>query len=307
MSPEQLDQLTIALDPASQKMLAAGIVIMMFAIALGLRAEHFSFLRSQPKLVLGGLAAQLIALPAMTLLLIIILTPPPSIALGMMVVAACPGGNVSNFMSWIARGDVAYSVSLTAASSIIAAIWTPAAILLWSGLYAPTSDLLESIAFQRDAFLLQTGFILAAPLAAGMTIAHWRPRLSEKLRKPLAMLGASLLLIVIVSGTAEMLPVLAPAWLIILVPVVLHNGLAFAVGAAAGRALGASPSRRRALTFEVGIQNAGLAVVLLLSQLKGLGGAAAIAAVWGVWHFVSGGLMISFFRYLDRQGRENEL
>ena len=139
MNAETLDQLTIALDPASQRMLAGAIVIMIFAIALGLKPEHFSFLRTNRKLFWGGLAAQLIGLPAMTIALAAILSPPPSIALGMIVVAACPGGNVSNFMTWSARGDTAYSVSLTAGSSVIAALWTPAAILLWSELYPPTA------------------------------------------------------------------------------------------------------------------------------------------------------------------------
>ncbi|MEZ5894338.1 MAG: bile acid:sodium symporter, partial [Parvularculaceae bacterium] len=126
MTPSELDQLSISLDPAAQGMLAASIIIMIFAVSLGLRREHFVFLRTDPKLFWGGVAAQIIGLPLMTFLLVIVMAPPPSVALGMIVVAACPGGNVSNFMTWGARGDVAYSVSLTAASSIIAAFWTPA-------------------------------------------------------------------------------------------------------------------------------------------------------------------------------------
>ena len=301
LSPEALDQLTIALDASAQNLLAAAIVIMMFAIALGLKTEHFAFLKRSPRLFFGGLAAQIIALPAMTILLAAILDPPPSVALGMIVVAACPGGNVSNFMSWAARGDVAYSVSLTAGSSVIAALWTPAAILLWSTLYAPTADLLASIEFDRMAFLAQTTLMLAAPLLAGMIAARWRPHLAERLRNPLALFGAGVLVYVVIRGVYDFLPVLLPAWALILIPVALHNALAFAAGAAAGKLLGADPARRRALVFEVGIQNAGLAVVLLLAQMQGLGGAAAIAATWGVWHFVSGGLMIFLFRTLDKR------
>jgi BASS family bile acid:Na+ symporter len=282
-------------------LLAGAIVTMMFAIALGLKPEHFSFLRTQPRVFFGGLAAQLVALPAMTLALVAVLSPPPSIALGMIVVAACPGGNVSNFMSWAARGDVAYSVSLTAGSSVVAAIWTPAAILLWSGLYPPTAELLSSINFDRPAFLAQTTLMLAAPLVLGMAAARWRPDLAERARRPLMLFGAGVLAFIVVTGVYEFLPVLLPGWALIFVPVAIHNALAFATGALAASALGATSPQRRALTFEVGIQNAGLAVVLLLAQLQGLGGAAAIAALWGVWHFVSGGLMISFFRTLDNR------
>lgn len=301
MDAQALNQLTIALDPSLQLMLAAAIVIMMFAIALGLRPEHFGFLRSDPKLFFGGLAAQLIALPALTIGLAAILQPAPSIALGMIVVAACPGGNVSNFMTYAARGDTAYSVSLTAGSSVIAALWTPASILLWSELYAPTADLLETIEFNRMSFILQTTFMLAAPLGLGMTTAFFRPEIAENLRKPLALFGAAILAFVIIRGTIDFWPILIGAWAIIMIPVIAHNAAAFALGAAAGRILSASGPQQRSLTFEVGIQNAGLAVVLLIAQLKGMGGAAAIAAVWGVWHFFSGGAMIAFYRYLDRR------
>ena len=285
MDAAALDQLTIALSPAAQTLLAAAIVIMIFAIALGLKPEHFSFLRDDPKLFWGGLAAQLVGLPAMTLLLVTLMAPHPSIALGMIVVAACPGGNVSNFMTWSARGDTAYSVSLTAGSSVVAALWTPAAILFWSGLYPPTAAL------------------LAAPLALGMAGAHYFPRAAEKIRKPLGLFGAAILVYVIVSGVVDFWPVIAAGWMLILIPVAVHNAAAFALGAGAGRLLGASAPRRRTLAFEVGIQNAGLAVVLLLAQLQGLGGAAAVAAAWGVWHFFSGGAMIALYRYTDARKR----
>lgn len=301
MTAETLDGLTIALDPAAQRLLAGAIMIMMFAIALGLSPDHFRFLKREPKLFFGGLAAQIIALPVVTLALALIMQPPPSIALGMIVVAACPGGNVSNFMSWSARGDVAYSVSLTAGASVIAAIWTPTAIMFWSGLYPPTADLLAAIDFSRASFIAQTTLMLAGPLAAGMAAAHWRPELAAGIRKPLALFGAGILAWVIIAGAIDFLPILLPGWALIMIPVILHNAAAFAAGAASGRLLGASPERRRTLTFEVGIQNAGLAVVLLIAQMEGIGGAAAIAAVWGVWHFFSGGAMVLLFRMLDRR------
>jgi bile acid:Na+ symporter, BASS family len=307
MNATTLDQLTIALGPEAQLLLAGAIVTMMFAIALGLKPEHFSFLKAKPKLFWGGLAAQLIALPAMTILLVMALSLPPSIALGMIVVAACPGGNVSNFMTYAARGDAAYSVSLTAGSSVVAAFWTPAAILFWSALYPPTADLLQSIDFNRVTFVLQTTLMLAAPLALGMVAAHFWPGAAEKIRKPLAWVGAGVLAFVIIDGVLEFWSVLVAGWALILIPVAAHNAAAFALGAGAGRVLGADKARRRTLTFEVGIQNAGLAVVLLLAQLKGLGGAAAIAAAWGVWHFFSGGAMIAFFRYRDRKEKTHDL
>lgn len=301
MDSETLAPLVIALSPHAQSLLAGAIVVMMFAIALGLRPTHFAFLKTRPLLFVGGLTAQLIALPIMTLILALAISPAPSIALGMIVVAACPGGAVSNFMSFAARGDTAYSVSLTAGSSVIAALWTPAAILFWSGLYPPTDQLLQSIDFDRASFIAQTTALLAAPLAAGMAAAHFRPGLAQYLQRPLAWLGASVLCYVIIRGLADHWSTLTNNWLIIIAPVAIHNAAAFALGAIAGRLLPANRAQRRALTFEVGIQNAGLAMVLLLAQLNSLGAAAAIAAAWGIWHFMSGGLMIAAYRFRDFQ------
>ncbi len=301
MDASALDQLVIAMDPRAQAALAAALFTMMYAIALGLRVDHFSFLRSDPKHFYGGLAAQILALPALTIALAALLRPAPSIALGMIVVAACPGGNVSNFMSYAARGDAAFSVSLTAASSVIAALWTPAAILLWSDLYPPTADLLAEIDFDRAAFVLQTTLLLAAPLSLGMATAYWRRDIAERARKPLAFAGAAVLAAVVIHGSIGFWPVLAEGWALIMVPVVMHNALAFVLGAGAGRLLRAPAARRRSLALEVGIQNAGLAIVLLVAPLQGLGGAAAIAAVWGVWHLFSGSAMVALYRFIDRR------
>ncbi len=303
MDVETLDQLIITLDTAAQITLAGAVVTMMFAIALGLTPASFSFLKTSPRLFWGGLAAQLIALPAMTIALTGLLQVPPSLALGMIVVSACPGGAVSNFMTYASRGDVAYSVSLTAGSSVIAALWTPFAILFWSGLYPPTAELLETIDFSRARFIGQTVLMLAVPLAAGMVTAHYAPRFAARFSGSLATIGALVLAFVIIQGVIDFWPLIITGWALIFIPVVIHNAAAFAMGSASGRLLGAEKARRRSLTFEVGIQNSGLAVVLLLAQLQGLGGAAAVAAAWGVWHFFSGGSMILLFRFLDSQNK----
>ena len=124
--------------------------------------------------------------------------------------------------------------------------------------------------------------MLAAPLLGGMALARWRPELAIRFRKPLALFGASLLATVIILGTYDMLPRLLPGWRLILIPVILHNGLAFAAGLLAGKIIGASPAQRRALVFEVGIQNCRACRRLsCLRRSQGIGGAAAIAAAMG--------------------------
>jgi len=294
-----LDSLRIVLDPAGQAGVALALVIVMFSVALGLRVEDFSFLRDKPLLFIGGVVAQVVVLPLVTFLLILALRPAASIALGMIVVACCPGGAVSNLLTYLSRGNVAASVALTATSSMLAAILTPTSILFWSQAHKPTATLLQTLDVNPLLFVLQTTILLAVPLVLGMIVAAKAPDIAKRIRKRTTVLGVSVLVCTIIYGIAYFFPVLFPALPILGAVVVLHNALAFATGALAGRVLSGASVTRRALTFEIGIQNSGLALVILLSQLKGLGGAAAIAAVWGVWHLIAGGLLAALFRYID--------
>lgn len=296
-----LDSLRIVLDPVGQAGVALALMLVMFSVALGLRIDDFAFLRDEPLLFAGGVVSQVLILPLATFLLILAIKPAASIALGMIVVACCPGGAVSNLLTYLSRGNVATSVALTATSSLLAAILTPASILFWSHAYEPTATLLQTLDVSPLMFLAQTTFLLAVPLILGMVVAAKAPDVAQRIRKRTTILGVSVLVGVIIYGIAYFFPVLFPALPLLGGVVVLHNALAFTTGALAGRALSRTAATRRALTFEIGIQNSGLALVILLSQLKGLGGAAAIAAVWGVWHLVAGGLLALFFRLFDQR------
>lgn len=295
-----LDSLRIILDPIGQIGVALALMLVMFSVALGLRVDDFSFLRDKPLLFFGGVFSQVVLLPLVTFLMILALRPAASIALGMIVVACCPGGAVSNLLTYLSRGNVAASVALTATSSLLAAVFTPTSILVWSHAYAPTADLLETLDVNPLLFLGQTTFLLAVPLVIGMVVAAKAPDVAAKIRKRTTVLGVSVLVGVIIYGIAYFYPVLISALPLLGTIVVGHNAIAFATGAAAGFVLSRERPTRRALTFEIGIQNSGLALVILLSQLKGLGGAAAVAAVWGVWHLVAGGSIATLFWLVDR-------
>ncbi len=298
-----LDSLRIVLDPAGQAGVALALMLVMFSVALGLRVDDFRFLLGHRGLFAGGVVAQVAGLPLVTLGLVWALAPPPSLALGMFVVACCPGGASSNLMTYLSRGNVVYSVSLTAVSSLLAAFATPVSILFWSGVYGPTADLLDSIGFSPFAFLAQTTLLLAVPLAAGMIVQARVPDVAARLRRRLALAGVLALGGVIAYGTWRFFPVLAPALPVLASLGILHNALAFATGLGAATLLRADRPARRALTFEIGIQNSGLAIVILIAQFDGLGGAAAIAAFWGVWHLVAGGLIVVLYRYGDAKAR----
>ena len=299
MDVAELDSLRIVLDPIGQIGVSLALMLVMFSVALGLRVDDFRFLLDRPLLFIGGVVSQVLLLPLVTFFLILVMQPAPSIALGMIVVACCPGGAVSNLLTYLSRGNLAISVALTATSSMLAAIFTPASILFWSHAYGPTSTLLKSLDVSPYVFLAQTTLLLGVPLLAGMVVAAKAPDVAKRIRKRATLLGAGTLIGVIIYGIAYFFPVLVSALPMLGGVVVIHNAVAFITGAAAGRVLSRRTATRRAITFELGIQNAGLALVILIGQLKGLGGAAAIAAVWGVWDLIAGGSIAVFFRFVD--------
>ena len=301
MKTETLDSLRVVLDPMGQVGVALALMLVMFGVALGLRVKDFRILAAEPTLYLGGIVAQVVLLPLVTFGLIHLISPPPSIALGMIVVACCPGGSVSNLLTYLSRGNVAVSVALTATSSMLAALLTPTSTLFWAQAYAPTAELLVTLDVNPLLFIGQTTLLLAIPLAAGMIVAARAPDVAERIRKRTTVAGATVLGATIVYGIIYFYPVLWPAVGLLAGVTLMHNTAAFATGAVAGFVLTKKSSIRRALTFEVGIQNSGLALIILLAQLKGVGGAAAIAAVWGVWHLMAGGLLAVFYNYFDRK------
>lgn len=300
MDPVAIDDLRVVLNDEIRTAIALILIGMMFTVALSLRLEDFHAVRRQPVRILGGVLAQIIGLPLVTMGLILIISPPASVALGMIIVASCPGGNVSNFLTHFARGNTAYSVSLTAISSVSSAIATPVSILFWSSLYPPTAALVHTLHVDAVPFLVQTLSLLALPLAVGMLVAAKFPRAAAQMRKVLSPLSLLSLVALVVVGVQQNWNVLLAAGAIVVPIAIIHNASAFALGAGSARLLRLDVARRRALTFEVGIQNSGLGLLILLSQFDGIGGAAAITAMWSIWHLVSGGALAGLFRTLDR-------
>ena len=301
MDTETLDSLRIVLDPLGQAGVVIALMLVMFGVALGLQVKDFRILASEPSLYAGGVVAQVLVLPLVTFGLIHLISPPPSIALGMIVVACCPGGSVSNLLTYLSRGDVAVSVALTATSSMLAAFLTPVSTLFWAQAYEPTAKLLASLEVSPLLFIGQTTLLLAIPLAAGMIVAVHAPDFAMRIRKRTTLTGAAVLGGTIIYGIVYFYPILWPAVGLLASVTIIHNTIAFATGATIGWVLSRQSAVRRALTFEIGIQNSGLALIILLAQLKGVGGAAAIAAVWGVWHLIAGGLLVIGYTYFDRK------
>lgn len=296
-----IDDFSLELGRGSEIGMAVAISVMMLSVALSLSPSSFSFLKSSPKPFILGIVLQLFALPLLTLILCFIVQPSASIALGMILVSCCPGGNVSNMLVLLARGNAALSVSLTASSSLAAAFITPLSILFWSGLYPPTSTLLQTIDFDAWSFLLQTSTILILPLLFGMAINFAFPVFAKRIQKPLVALSSITLLTVIVIGLYKYWGAFMAIGTSVIGLVIIHNALAFLMGNVSARLFKLTKADQRTLTFEVGIQNGGLGIVILLTQLGGLGGAALVTGLWSIWHMVAGLIIVVTFVLTDRR------
>ena len=284
----EMDAVRLNFNPQSLWALNAIIGLIMFGVALELKPRDFKAVFVTPKPVLIGLAAQFVLLPAFTFLLALAIRPAPSIALGMMLVAACPGGNVSNFLTHYARGNTALSVSMTAVSTAVAIVMTPLNLALWAGMYEPTAAILRAVSLDPLDMLLAVALLLGLPMAAGMAIGHRLPRLVARVHRPVR--AASLLIFgLFVVGA------LAANWRhfvdwvgFVVFAVLLHNATAIASGWAAARVAGLPERDRRAVAIEVGIQNSALGLILVFNFFGGLGGMAIVTAWWGIWHLIAG-------------------
>jgi len=214
--------------------------------------------------------------------------PIPSIALGMMLVAACPGGNLSNLMTYLANGNAAVSVSMTAVSTLAAIIMTPLNLSLWGSLNPATAEILRAVQLSPLDVFVTVFVILGIPLALGLTVARWKPRLVERVRKPFKVLTVVIFCGVVAAALGANWSIFLEVIGLVVFAVLLHNALALTLGYSAGR-LARLPRRdTRAVAIEVGIQNSALGLVLVFNFFDGLGGMAIVVAWWGIWHIIAG-------------------
>ncbi|SDE39371.1 bile acid:sodium symporter family protein [Ruegeria marina] len=283
-----IDDILLNFSPASLMLLNAILAVVMFSIAIDLTVEDFRRLSRGPKPVLVGLCSQFVVLPILTFALVWVMAPQPSIALGLILVAACPGGNISNFITHQAGGNAALSVSMTAFATVGAIVLTPANIALWGSLYPPTRALLQETHIDPVQIAITVGLMLILPLILGMTLNMRRPSVTRWLRRPMQLVSMGIFIAFIVLALAANWSYFLSFAGAVAGLVILHNSLALGGGWVVATLTRLSPYDRRAVTIETGIQNSGLGLVLIFAFFNGLGGMAVAAAFWGIWHAISG-------------------
>lgn len=260
----------------------------MFGVALDLTIDDFKQLFRSPKAALIGIVSQFLTLPFVTYLLVLVMKPIPSLALGMMLVAACPGGNISNFMTSLAGGNVALSVSLTAFSTLGALFMTPINLTLWGSLYEPTAAILTTVSLDPFELAKAILLILGIPLIMGMAVRRFYPKPSEVMKKWLKPLSILIFILFVLIAFMKNMDLFVEYIQYLLFLVFIHNALAFLTGFSLASIFRLPIKDRKSITIETGIQNSGLGLLLIFTFFDGLGGMAMIAAWWGIWHIISG-------------------
>jgi BASS family bile acid:Na+ symporter len=301
MSPETahvIDQIQVNLNAGGMNTINIILAFVMFGVALGIKPGVFVEVFRKPKSVLLGVLCQLVLLPAFTCLLAILLNGwiSPMMGLGMILVASCPGGNISNFMSSLAKANIELSVSLTAISTSLAVLMTPFNFWLWGNAYlhfAPVAHEIPTLAIPLWDVFKTIFILLGVPLALGILTSRFLPKVANALKKPLQRVSILFFIAMVFLSFASNMDAFLQCVKYIFLVVFIHNLLALSIGYSVGTIFRVPKKDRKTLTIETGIQNSGLGLVLLLgtplfTNFPPHGGMLVITAWWGIWHIISG-------------------
>lgn len=295
-----LDAIDVTMGGGSN-LLNVVLALVMFGVALGIKPATFIDIIRNPKSIITGIVCQLVLLPALTLVLIMCLGNfiSPMIALGMILVASCPGGNISNFITSLSRGNTELSVSLTAFNTAACVFTTPMNFSFWGGLYLKFAEkrmVLPELDIPFWEIFKSIVILLGIPLVLGILCAQYLPKITAKIKKPFQYFSIAVFIVMVIAIFAGNFDAFMKCIKYIFLVVLIHNLLALGIGFGTSTALKLPYKDRRTITIETGIQNSGLGLILLLNPAifpdsgawANNGGMLVITAWWGVWHIISG-------------------
>ena len=261
--------------------------VIMFGMGLTLSPKDFKIVLSRPKDILIGCLAQFTIMPLLAWLLTLAFSLPKELALGVILVGCCPGGTASNVITYLAKGDLALSVGMTACSTLLAPIVTPLLVWLMAGTMVNVDTL---------GMLLSIVYVVIAPIIVGLLCQHFLPKLTKAVTPYLpafSSLAIAITVGIVVSHNADRLML---GGMIVILVVMLHNLLGLSLGFTIGRLLRLEKPKCVALSIEVGMQNSGLASSLANMHFAAYPLATVPGAIFSVWHNISGALAAKLFQ-----------
>lgn len=283
-----IDDVVLNFNEGSLDLLRYVLAAIMLGIALDTKVSDFRRALRKPKAMGVAIAAQFLLLPAITFLLTLLLQVRGSVALGMILVAACPPGNVSQVLTHRARGDVALSVSMTSVGNVLAIFLMPVNVAFWGSIHPTASEKLREFDLDAWSMLGEVAFVIGVPFVVGMAVSARFPRFAARVHPWVSKVAVLALLAFILGGLAANWSTFVEYIGIVVVAVFLHDALALGLGYTIARVGRLDSYSTRAMTFEVGIRNAGLGLLIVFAFFDGLGGMAIVAAWWGIWDIIAG-------------------
>ncbi|MGO2745233.1 bile acid:sodium symporter family protein [Microbacterium sp.] len=283
-----VDDVVLSFTPGSLTLLNVVLGLIMLGIALDTAPEDFRVVAKHPKPFIIAILAQLLLLPAVTFGLTLVLPVTASMAMGMILVACCPPGNISQVLTHRSGGNVALSVSMTAVGNLLYIVAMPLSIAFWGSLHPTARAVLEQVALDPLKMLLEIVLIIGLPFTVGLFVRAKLPKVAAKAHpfvkwfSLLALVG--FIVVALVGNWSVFMQVLG----IIVLVVTVHDAVALALGYGTAVVGGLGTRERKAMTFEVGIRNAGLGLGLVFAFFGGLGGMAIVAGWWGIWDIAAG-------------------
>lgn len=321
MSPEviaHLDAIKVNMNEAGMNAINIVLAFVMFGVALGIKPKTFIDIVKKPQSVILGIICQLVLLPALTFLLTITFKNwiSPMIALGMILVASCPGGNISNFITSLSRGNTELSVSLTAFNTAACIVTTPLNCSFWGKMYLNFAEkrmLLPELEIPFWEIFKTIVILLGIPLLLGILCSQYLPKVSMMLKKPMQYLSVAFFILMVVLTFGNNIDAFMKCIQYIFLIVLVHNLLALGIGFGTGTLFKVPYKDRRTITIETGIQNSGLGLVLLFNPAifdpviwSNNGGMVVITAWWGVWHIISGLTLAYLWKIRGRKEANDE-
>ena len=263
------------------------LAVVMFGMGLALKPGDFAPVFRRPRDVLTGCAAQFLLMPFFAFCLSKAFGLDPALTAGVVLVGACPGGTSSNVITYLSRGDTALSVGMTAVNTLLAPLLTPAIAYLL---------LRATVNVDVASMFLSIVTVVIAPIALGFAANRLFGNATRRAAKVLPLVSVAAICMIVASVVSHNSAKILSTGAVVFAVVVLHNLLGYAAGFGLGKLLRLPPSRTKALSIEIGMQNSGLATALAASAFPALAMATVPGAVFSVWHNISGAILASVYR-----------
>lgn len=266
--------------------------VVMFGMGMTLTFQDFKRVLQRPWEVLLGVVAQFLIMPLAAWFLVWLFALPPELAIGVVLVGTCPGGTASNVISYLAKGDVALSVSMTMATTLLAPVVTPTLTWLLAGSWIEVSF---------TAMMISIAQMVLLPLLLGLTAHHFFERTVERVLPVMPVVSVVTIVLLVGGVVALGAESLLDVGLLMAAIVVLHNAFGLVLGYGMARLFRLDSKKARTVSIEVGMQNSGMAASLAVLYFSP---AAAIpGAIFSVWHNISGSIVANYFARRDERKR----